>query len=227
MTQDQLMGLDDSHLVQLGDGPHRLTAATLAAFTAMQQAAQHAGFNLQPASSWRSFERQLAIWNGKWRGERVLLDANSQPIDPFQLNEWERVQAILRWSALPGTSRHHWGSDLDIYDPDLLPANRTLQLEPWEYQTGGWFADMSQWLSQHMAQFGFFLPYPATAASGVAYEPWHLSFAPVAHAQHLAPAALAHCLQNSDIEGKQTIIAHLEEILARYVVPPADTRTPR
>ncbi|MGE6168248.1 M15 family metallopeptidase [Aeromonas media] len=219
MTQDQLLGLDESHLILVGRGPHRLTAATAAAFNDMQVAAAHEGFNLQAASSWRGFERQLAIWNGKWRGERPLLDADNQPLDALQLDDMERLHAILRWSALPGTSRHHWGTDLDIYDPDSLPVGTRLALEPWEYEAGGWFADLGEWLGDHMADFGFFLPYakPLDAAQGVAYEPWHISFAPESGEQRLDPAALALCLQQADIEGKACILAHLDEILARYV----------
>ncbi|MEL3918842.1 M15 family metallopeptidase [Aeromonas enteropelogenes] len=227
MTQDQLLGLDESHLILMGRGPHRLTAATAAAFNDMQVAAAHDGFNLQAASSWRSFERQLAIWNGKWRGERPLLDAASLPIDALQLSDEERLHAILRWSALPGTSRHHWGTDLDIYDPDCLPANTRLALEPWEYEEGGWFADLSEWLGERMNDFGFFLPYdkPVGAGQGVAYEPWHLSFAPESRELRLEPDALALCLQQADIEGKETILAHLDEILARYVTIESDERT--
>ncbi|MBP8152387.1 MAG: M15 family metallopeptidase [Aeromonas sp.] len=219
MTQDQLLGLDESHLILVGRGPHRLTAATAAAFNDMQVAAAHEGFNLQAASSWRGFERQLAIWNGKWRGERPLLDADNQPLDALQLDDMERLHAILRWSALPGTSRHHWGTDLDIYDPDCLPVGTRLALEPWEYEAGGWFADLGEWLGDHMADFGFFLPYakPLDAAQGVAYEPWHISFAPESGEQRLDPDALALCLQQADIEGKECILAHLDEILARYV----------
>lgn len=219
MTQDQLLGLDESHLILVGRGPHRLTAATAAAFNDMQVAAAYEGFNLQAASSWRSFERQLAIWNGKWRGERPLLDADNQPLDALQLGEAERLHAILRWSALPGTSRHHWGTDLDIYDPDCLPVGTRLALEPWEYEAGGWFADLGEWLGDHMADFGFFLPYakPLDAAQGVAYEPWHISFAPESGEQRLDPNALALCLQQADIEGKACILSHLDEILARYV----------
>ncbi|WOX49550.1 M15 family metallopeptidase [Aeromonas sp. XH] len=219
MTQDQLLGLDESHLILVGRGPHRLTAATAAAFNDMQVAAAHAGFNLQAASSWRSFERQLAIWNGKWRGERPLLDADNQPLDALQFGDMERLHAILRWSALPGTSRHHWGTDLDIYDPDCLPAGTKLALEPWEYEAGGWFADLSEWLDDHMNDFGFFLPYArgGQPGQGVAYEPWHLSFAPESDELALDPAALALCLQGADIEGKACILAHLDEILARYV----------
>ncbi|MBS4638535.1 M15 family metallopeptidase [Aeromonas media] len=219
MTQDQLLGLDESHLILVGRGPHRLTAATAAAFNDMQVAAAHEGFNLQAASSWRGFERQLAIWNGKWRGERPLLDADNQPLDALQLDDMERLHAILRWSALPGTSRHHWGTDLDIYDPDSLPVGTRLALEPWEYEAGGWFADLGEWLGDHMTDFGFFLPYakPLDAAQGVAYEPWHISFAPESGEQRLDPDALALCLQQADIEGKECILAHLDEILARYV----------
>lgn len=219
MTQDQLLGLDESHLILVGRGPHRLTAATAAAFNDMQVAAAYEGFNLQAASSWRGFERQLAIWNGKWRGERPLLDADNQPLDALQLDDMERLHAILRWSALPGTSRHHWGTDLDIYDPDCLPVGTRLALEPWEYEAGGWFADLGEWLGDHMADFGFFLPYakPLDAAQGVAYEPWHISFAPESGEQRLDPDALALCLQQADIEGKACILAHLDEILARYV----------
>lgn len=219
MTQDQLLGLDESHLILVGRGPHRLTAATAAAFNDMQVAAAYEGFNLQAASSWRSFERQLAIWNGKWRGERPLLDADNQPLDALQLDDMERLHAILRWSALPGTSRHHWGTDLDIYDPDCLPVGTRLALEPWEYEAGGWFADLGEWLGDHMADFGFFLPYakPLDAAQGVAYEPWHISFAPESGEQRLDPNALALCLQQADIEGKACILSHLDEILARYV----------
>ena len=219
MTQDQLLGLDESHLILVGRGPHRLTAATAAAFNDMQVAAAYEGFNLQAASSWRGFERQLAIWNGKWRGERPLLDADNQPLDALQLDDMERLHAILRWSALPGTSRHHWGTDLDIYDPDCLPVGTRLALEPWEYEAGGWFADLGEWLGDHMADFGFFLPYakPLDAAQGVAYEPWHISFAPESGEQRLDPDALALCLQQADIEGKACILSHLDEILARYV----------
>ena len=219
MTQDQLLGLDESHLILVGRGPHRLTAATAAAFNDMQVAAAYEGFNLQAASSWRSFERQLAIWNGKWRGERPLLDADNQPLDALQLDDMERLHAILRWSALPGTSRHHWGTDLDIYDPDCLPAGTKLALEPWEYEAGGWFADLGEWLGDHMSDFGFFLPYakPLDAAQGVAYEPWHISFALESAEQRLDPDALALCLQQADIEGKACILSHLDEILARYV----------
>ncbi len=154
LTPQMLTGLSTDHLVVLS-GAHRLQPQAAEAFQAMQQAAKVAGFDLQPASTFRDFGRQLAIWNGKFRGERPVLDQDSQPIDIFSLDTAARCEAILRWSALPGTSRHHWGSDLDIYDPSRLPTGEKLQLEPWEYDAGGYFYPLTQWLSAHMAEFGF------------------------------------------------------------------------
>ena len=126
MTPATLTGKSDQHLVAL-QGRHRLQPEAVTAFRALQQAAKTAGFNLQPASTFRDFERQRQIWNGKFRGERPVMDVNSQPLDVLSLDEGERCEAILRWSAMPGSSRHHWGSDLDSDDPDLLSAGRSLQ----------------------------------------------------------------------------------------------------
>lgn len=227
MNAQHWLGLDPGHLVTVaGNAPHRLMPAAADAFCAMQQAARADGINLALASSYRDFARQQLIWNGKFTGQRSVHDDAGQPVDVLRLDAPARLQAILRWSALPGTSRHHWGTDLDIYDPDCLPADTKLALEPWEYEAGGWFADLSEWLSDHMSDFGFFLPYakPVGAESGVAYEPWHISFSLESDEQRLDPAALALCLQQADIEGKSTILANLDEILARYVTTCPDER---
>lgn len=44
------------------------------AFQCLQQSAAKHGFNLQPASSFRDFQRQQAIWNAKFYGERKVHD---------------------------------------------------------------------------------------------------------------------------------------------------------
>ncbi|MCC4262958.1 M15 family metallopeptidase [Oceanimonas baumannii] len=217
MNTDCLLGLNDSHLVPLAEPGHRLQRDAREAFVALQAAAAGAGFSLVPASSFRGFERQLGIWNGKFEGSRPLLDADSRPLDALALSEPERIHAILRWSALPGTSRHHWGTDLDIYDPTLLPAGSKLQLEPWEYQQGGYFYPLSQWLQANMSRFGFYLPY--ARAGGVGVEPWHLSYRPLsAHYQRqLTPALLAPALSMQPVSGKSHILTMLDEIFDRYI----------
>lgn len=213
-----LLGLNDTHLVALNEPGHRLQAEARDAFMAMQAAAAEAGFQLMPASSFRSFERQLAIWNGKFEGQRPLLDADSQPLKALALSEPERILAILHWSALPGTSRHHWGTDLDIYDPTLLPANKKLQLEPWEYEADGYFYPLSQWLTANMDRFGFYRPF-AHHSGGVAMEPWHLSYRPLATdcASQLTPSLVAEALRLQPVAGKKHILTLLDEIFARYI----------
>ncbi|UWM47348.1 M15 family metallopeptidase [Yersinia alsatica] len=212
-----LTGRSTEHLVVL-TGNHRMQPQAVDAFLAMQQAAKVAGFDLQPASTFRDFDRQLAIWNGKFRGERPVLDKDSQPIDISQLDDAARCEAILRWSALPGASRHHWGSDLDIYDPSLLPAQAKLQLEPWEYLAGGYFYPLTQWLDTHMTEFGFYRPF-SEDTGGVAAEPWHLSYRPLAQAaEHLlTPAILLEAWQSQDVAGSEWLIRHLPMIFSRFI----------
>ncbi|MBH1932238.1 M15 family metallopeptidase [Serratia rubidaea] len=217
ITPEMLTGRSTEHLTPLV-GNHRLQPQAAQAFLAMQQAAAQAGFDLQPASTFRDFDRQLAIWNGKFRGERPVLDHDSCPIDVGPLSAEERCTAILRWSALPGASRHHWGSDLDIYDPTLLPADQKLQLEPWEYEEGGYFAPLNQWLTAHMAEFGFYRPFTEDG-DGVAVEPWHLSYRPLAQqAEHLlTPALLLAAWQDKDVAGSEWLTQHLPAIFSRFI----------
>ena len=219
ITPEMLTGCSTEHLAPLS-GHHRLQPAAVAAFLAMQQAALEAGFDLQPASTFRDFSRQQAIWNGKFCGERPVLDKDSQPIDIALLSTGERCEAILRWSALPGASRHHWGSDLDVYDPSLLPAGQKLQLEPWEYEQGGYFYPLNQWMTEHMAEFGFYRPF-TEEGDGVAVEPWHLSYRPLAlEAEHLlTPELLLSVWKNKDVAGAQWLEEHLPSIFSRFIRP--------
>ncbi|WP_337263452.1 MULTISPECIES: M15 family metallopeptidase [unclassified Serratia (in: enterobacteria)] len=217
ITPEMLTGRSTEHLAVLS-GNHRLQPAAVEAFRAMQQAANAAGFDLQPASTFRDFDRQLAIWNGKFCGDRPVLDQDSQPIDIMPLSTAERCEAILRWSALPGASRHHWGSDLDIYDPSLLPAEEKLRLEPWEYQEGGYFYPLNQWLTAHMADFGFYRPFTEDQG-GVAIEPWHLSYRPLAQEAErlLTPALLLAAWQDKEVAGAQWLAGHLPALFTRFI----------
>ncbi|WP_395755871.1 M15 family metallopeptidase [Edwardsiella ictaluri] len=217
ITPAMLTGLSTDHLVSIG-GNHRLQPQAADAFRAMQRRARADGLNLQPASSFRDFARQQAIWNDKFNGKRPLLDADSQPLQVTGLTPGERCQAILRWSALPGASRHHWGCDLDVYDPDLLPADTRLQLEPWEYQSAGCQFPLTRWLDTHMAAFGFYRPFNG-GQGGVGAEPWHLSYRPLAQRAEslLTPAVLREAWQDRDIAGRDWLESHLEAIFSRYI----------
>lgn len=190
-----------------------------------------AGLDLRVASGFRSFERQLAIWNAKARGARPVLDDRGQPLDLGLLDDRARMHAILRWSALPGASRHHWGTDIDVWDAAAVPADYRLQLVAEEYAPGGPFFALHTWLAAELTgDAGFSRPY-AVDRGGVAPEPWHLSFAPLARefAARLSPRLLREVIAAADIELKAVILDHLDEICARYLdsvrcIRPVDAR---
>jgi LAS superfamily LD-carboxypeptidase LdcB len=179
MNELELTGRARTHIVELDQPRCGLHYAAATSFLAMRDAAVQAGLDLVAASSFRDFDRQLHLWNAKWRGERPLLDAAGRPLDAAALEEDERIAAILRWSALPGGSRHHWGSDIDVIDSSGVPDGYRVQLVAEEYAPGGVFAQLTPWLDANMGRFGFYRPY-ASALGGAGVEAWHLSYWPVA-----------------------------------------------
>ncbi len=189
-----------------------------AAFLAMRAAAARDGIDLQPVSGFRDFDRQLLIWNGKFRGERTLLDADHRPLRAADLDEAQRVAAILVWSALPGASRHHWGSDCDVIDLRQLPPGARVELLGGDYAASGRFARLSAWLAAHAHDYGFFFPYDRDRG-GVQPEPWHLSFAPVAEPAlaALTVELLRAALAGADLAGGAAVAAHLSQLHERYV----------
>jgi len=218
LNTTEILGTCSSHVVEIEQGIF-VHAHMADKFKQLQQQGKLAGFDICIASGFRNFARQLAIWNAKFTGQRAVLDRQQKPIDMTALTEWEKVQAILTYSALPGTSRHHWGTDIDIYDKNAVPADYQLQLVPNEY-THGPFKALSLWLAEHSQEFGFYLPYQSDNA-GVAPEPWHLSYSPLSSnyqdALQQNPQILRDCLKQTDIAGKQAIIDNLEYIFSHYV----------
>ncbi|MGB3609546.1 MAG: M15 family metallopeptidase [Cellvibrio sp.] len=215
-----LCGIENHKLTDIPQLHCRLHRAVVKPLLALRDAAHAAGFDLRVASSYRSFDRQLHIWNAKVRGERPVLDDRGLPFDISDLSERELVFAILRWSALPGASRHHWGTDLDVYDSSLISEDYVVQLTVAETLGDGPFAPFHQWLDKKLEEddTGFYRPY-AQDRGGVAPEPWHLSYAPIAaqYVQQLTEAVLREQIEASEILLKQAILDHLPEIYQRFV----------
>lgn len=218
MTPDELTGRADTHVVPLDDSGIRVHRGVLAPLAAMREAAARAGMDLAVASAFRDFARQRGIWNAKWRGERPVLDAVGVPVDVVALAPPAKVEAILRWSALPGGSRHHWGTDLDLWDRAAVAPGYPLRLVPDEYAPGGPFAALGAWLDRNMRRYGFYRPY-ATRGNGVQPEPWHVSFAPLAEParRRLDVAMLAAAIKGGGVLGEDAILAALPLIHARYL----------
>jgi len=226
MNELELTGRTRAHIVDIDEPRCSLHYEVVASFLAMRDAAARAGIDLRAVSSFRDFERQLALWNRKWRGERPLYDSDGRELDHAALTDPERVDAILCWSAIPGGSRHHWGSDIDVIDATALPDGYQVQLLPAEYATGGVFERLTPWLDRHMHHFGFHRPY-GSDRGGAGIEPWHLSYAPVARRaiEELSLPVLRHAIAASEMLGKEFVLDRLPEIYTRFIlavdVPPS------
>lgn len=219
MNELELTGQARTHVVEIIDPHCALHYEAVASFLAMRDAAKVEGIDLVPRSSFRDFQTQLAIWNRKWTGQRPLYDRQGALLDRAGLSDSETVDAILCWSAIPGGSRHHWGSDVDVIDAAAVPPGYTVELVPSEYASDGMFARLSQWLDANMRRFGFYQPY-RTDRGGVSPEPWHLSYAPISQAalESLSLSTLRRVLETSSIEGKAHVLARLPEIYTRFLL---------
>jgi LAS superfamily LD-carboxypeptidase LdcB len=218
LDPQQLTGRTQAHVRELPGLHCTLQPDAAGAFLALRAAAALDGLQLQAASSFRDFGRQLAIWNAKFLGRRELLDRDGSVLDRALMTESELVRAILYWSALPGASRHHWGTEVDVFDASALASGQQAQLLPAEYAAGGVFARLDGWLSQYAEDFGFFRPYDRDRG-GVQPEPWHWSYAPISGAAlaALTLEVLGEALTGVDLAGAAVVWPQLGDIHARYV----------
>ncbi len=124
----------------------------------------HPGVPFWIRSATRNWHTQKVIWENKWYGRRLVggkrLTAIANPID--------RALKILEYSSMPGTSRHHWGTDFDINEL----RNR--------YYDSGNGAVVYRWMKRNASRFGFCQPYTPGRESGYQEERWHWSYRPLA-----------------------------------------------
>jgi LAS superfamily LD-carboxypeptidase LdcB len=151
-----------------------------------------------------------------------VLDSAAEPLSMDELNSVEWVYAILRWSALPGASRHHWGTDLDVFDRAARPEGYEIELIPEEVDSIGMFGPLHDWLDARISDNTaerFFRPYDRDRG-GVAPERWHLSHGPTAALleETLSVGMLRAVLQDADLELKEVVLGHLDDIYERFVI---------
>ncbi len=138
------------------------------AFVAMKKAAYQDGINIKIVSSYRSFERQQAIFERKYLA--YTEDEEMAPLDA--------VDRIIEYSTIPGTSRHHWGTDIDITDGYRKTEGDVLVAE--KFDAGGPFEGLKKWMDEHAAEYGYHIVYTDNPKRrGFKYEPWHYSYAPL------------------------------------------------
>ena len=141
----------------------------LEAFVRMHDAALKDGIKLTIISATRNFDNQKRIWENKWTGKTQLSDGVNAFRDiPDPLS---RARKILQYSSMPGTSRHHWGTDIDLNNLNNA------------HFTKGDGLKMYQWMQAHAHEYGFCQPYTAIGTdrnTGYFEEKWHWSYMPIA-----------------------------------------------
>ncbi|MEO6131607.1 MAG: M15 family metallopeptidase [Saprospiraceae bacterium] len=175
---------------------------TYEAFRRMYEHALSAGIRLQIRSATRNFDYQKGIWEAKWTGAKLI--EGGENLAQTTPEPKERALKILRYSAMPGSSRHHWGTDIDLNSFE-----------------NSWFDEgdglkMYKWLKRHAVDFGFCQPYTAGRLSGYLEERWHWSYMPIS----IGLTALAKKdLKNEMITGfKGSETAGMIDVVKKYVL---------
>jgi D-alanyl-D-alanine carboxypeptidase len=138
---------------------------TYEAFKSMYAHALSDSIRLQIRSATRNFNYQKGIWEAKWTGEKLI--ESGENLAETTPDPKERALKILRFSAMPGTSRHHWGTDVDLNSFE----------NTWFKEGKG--MDIYNWLKKHAAEHGFCQPYTEGRPYGYWEERWHWSYMPV------------------------------------------------
>lgn len=139
-----------------------------AAFQKMHDVAMKDGVTLTIRSAARNFANQKRIWEGKWSGSRKLSgNVNAAKKYPRTV---PRALKILEFSSMPSTSRHHWGTDIDLNNFNN------------EYFTKGRGLKEYEWLTTHANEYGYCQVYTDKSVSGregYNEEKWHWSYLPI------------------------------------------------
>ena len=186
-----LLGIEHSNLV--GDSI-KLEKNTFIAMEKMRKAALLDGVKIKVVSGFRDFERQKQIWNRKFK--KFTTENN--------LSDLDAIKEIIRFSTIPGTSRHHWGTEIDVIDEDFKNEKNLLISK--KYEEGGIFEKLKKWMDNNSQKFGFYLTYDNNInRKGFEYEPWHYSYLPESkrYLKSFLKIDIVEIISKVDIEGKE------------------------
>jgi LAS superfamily LD-carboxypeptidase LdcB len=224
LNADNLSGQSQEHVVFLSmpgaDATHGLLPEVHEAFLKLAEDARAHGIGLRIASAFRSFARQQLIWDQKAHGKRSIFDRAGKRLQHESLDDEELLFAMLIWSALPGMSRHHWGTEIDVYDSKAMKIGQNLRLDVEESRST--FIKLHSWLDERIASnqaHGFYRPYDGRG--GIGMEPWHLSYRPKAKEieHYLNKAHLRKVILDSDIALRDVVLDHFDQIYDTHMAP--------
>ncbi len=197
-----LIGMDDSRIVS---DTILLEKETYSAFIKMKDAAEKDGIIIKLVSGFRDFYRQQMIWNNKYK----------KFTNEFSLDGPTAIKEIIRFSTIPGTSRHHWGTEIDIIDKNF--ENEKDLLISKKYEEGGIFNSLKKWMDKNSKRFGFYIVYDDDSnRPGFEYEPWHYTYKPISdlYQREFLKLNLKSIISKTKVEGKEFIN---DEFIKKYI----------
>jgi len=197
-----LIGMDDSRIVS---DTILLEKETYSAFIKMKDAAEKDGIIIKLVSGFRDFYRQQMIWNNKYK----------KFTNEFSLDGPTAIKEIIRFSTIPGTSRHHWGTEIDIIDKNF--QNEKDLLISKKYEEGGIFNSLKKWMDKNSKRFGFYIVYDDDSnRPGFEYEPWHYTYKPISdlYQREFLKLNLKSIISKTKVEGKEFIN---DEFIKKYI----------
>jgi hypothetical protein len=137
---------------------------------------------------------QKTIWERKWKLEKYKGWSNC-----------DKVADIMKYSSMPGTSRHHWGTDIDI---------NALENSYFESGSG---KKTYEWLKAHGPDYGFYQSYgPKTdGRTGYEEEKWHWSYFPISSHMLKAYNTNIHYADLTGFSGCEC--AEINQVIPQYV----------
>ncbi len=181
-----------------------LRKEALQAFEKMAETAEKNGIELNITSATRNFDYQKNLWNNKWTGITFVEGKDLSKSIP---DGRERFEKILEYSAVPGTSRHHWGTDIDINGVD-----------PKYFETAEG-EKVYEWLTENALLFGFCQTYNQKGTDRIAgynEEKWHWSYLPLSQAFTQEYTRLIKDTDISGFDGDEYVAE--ENLIKNYVL---------
>lgn len=175
INANQLKNYDPQLLIGKGKpkllgATHQMLPEVYTSLQKMVKSANNDGIQIKVVSAYRSYDRQKAIWNRKYTHLR------NEGVEGINA-----INKIIEYSTIPGTSRHHWGTDIDIIDGSKPEEGDVLVTK--KFHGNGPYCSLREWMEANGHKFGFLRPYTQDPGrSGFLYEPWHYSYAKIAKA---------------------------------------------
>jgi len=164
ISYKELIGKGNPKLFGTG---YKVRKTVHSAFIEMSKEALKSDIKLKTVSSYRNFAHQNRIWERKYKQN------TNKGLGPLN-----SIKKIIEYSTIPGTSRHHWATDMDIIDGNAVQPNNVLN--PNHFEGTGCFSKFKTWMDNNANTFGFYLVYTNdTNRKGFKYEPWHYSYKPL------------------------------------------------